>query len=67
MIRKITNFSKSTYIQTTFRTNNTIQYILKTLTNNTNTYMRSDIYQLQCHTWHHYYIGLTANLLEQRY
>jgi hypothetical protein len=43
MIRKITNFFKSTNIQITFRTNNTIHDIRKTLTNNTNTYMHSDI------------------------
>jgi hypothetical protein len=27
--------------------------------------MRSDIYQLQCHTCYHYYIGQTGRRLEQ--
>jgi hypothetical protein len=65
MIRKITDIFKSTNIQITFRTNNITHDIINTRTNNTNTYMRCDIYQLQCHTCYHYYIGQTDRRLEQ--
>jgi len=55
--KKNYKFFKSVNTQIPFCTNNTIRDILKTLTNNTNTYMRNDIYQLQCHTCHNYYLG----------
>jgi hypothetical protein len=54
-------------IQITFHTNNTLHDILKTRTNNTNTHMRSGIYQLECQTCHLSYIGQTGRRLEQRY
>lgn len=60
MIRKIT-------LQITFRTSNTIHDIIKTRTNNTNAYMRSAMYQLQCHTYNFSYIGQTGKGLEKRY
>jgi Mrp family chromosome partitioning ATPase len=67
MIRKITNLFKCNNIHITFRTNNTVNDMLKTRTNNTNTDVRSDIYQLHCHTCHHYYTGQIGRRLEQRY
>ena len=67
MIRKIANIFKSTNIQITFHTNNTLHDILKTRSSNTSTYMRIGIYQLQCHTCYVLYIGQTDQRLEQSY
>jgi len=50
MKRKITDLFKNTNIQITYHTNNSIYGIFKTSSSNTNTYIHSDIYQLQCHT-----------------
>jgi len=65
--KNITYLFKNTNIQITFCTSNTIHDILKTQTNNTNTYMHSGIYQLQYHTCHLSYLGQTGQCLEQRY
>jgi len=67
MIRNVTNFLKSSNIQSTFRTNNTIRHKIKIRTNNTSTCMRSGIYQLQYHNCNHSYIGQNARCLEPRY
>ena len=49
--------SKNTNIQIAFCIHNVIYNILKTRTNNTNTYMCGGTHQLQCHICHLCYIG----------
>jgi hypothetical protein len=45
--RKITQFFKNTHIKITFKTKNTIQYILR-LNTATDKYEKSGIYQTKC-------------------
>jgi len=67
MKRKIADLFKNNNIQIIYHTNNTIYGIFKTSSNNTNTYIHSGIYQLQCHTCHLLYRSNRFWHLKQRY
>jgi phosphoribulokinase len=70
-IRKTTNLFKHTNIKIAFKSNNTISQLMKPDSkNNTPTYNKSCIYQLNCNTCKLAYVGQTSRnlkLLSQEY
>jgi hypothetical protein len=67
IIKKVTNIFKNTNLKISFRANNTTHNTLKTYPGISDIYKNRGIYNLQCRTCKHHYVGQTGRNLAARF